>query len=223
MVETAAQPSTPHGNARFAGAAYAVVVVTGVFSLAYAPSQIFSGATDVEIAQSVAAHEGLLRASIAAELTCYVAFLVLALALHRLFRPTDAFAAALMAALVLASVPLGCANVANALAMLRTDDASAIAEARGRYSDGIHIIKIFWGGWLIPFGYLVIRSGFLPRILGVVLILAGIGYLADFASQLFWADYDDSGLGRLLRAPRIGEMAIAFWLLAFGARRMFLP
>lgn len=219
----------PHGWARFAGAAYAVVVATGIFSLAYAPARVFSGASPAEIAQSVAANEALFRASIAAELTCYVAFLILALALYRLLSPAGKFAAALMATLVIASVPLACANVAHHFEVLgameggAAEAAGAISAATAQYNSGLFILKIFWGGWLIPFGWLVMRSGFLPRLLGGLLILGGVGYVAEFACQLLWSDYADSGLGPIFRAPRIAEIVICVWLLLFGARRLFVP
>lgn len=217
----------PHGWARFCGAIYAVVVVAGTFSLGWAPDRVFAGATPAEIAASAAANEGLLRQLIAAELLCYVAFLILALALYRLLAHGGKFAAALMAALVIASVAVACLNVSHHYTVLRAiaGDASpdVIAAAQAQYGDGLRILKIFWGGWLIPFGWLVIRSGFLPRVIGGLLILGGLGYIADFTCQLLWADYAASGLAPILRAPRLTEILITVWLLVFGARRLFVP
>jgi hypothetical protein len=191
---------------------------------------VFAGASLGEIAQSVAVNEGLLRISIAVELLCYVLFLVVVLALHRLLSPAGKFAASLMVALAAASVPLACANVAHHFAVLRALEGgaeatvtNAIAAAMAAYDDGVEVLKIFWGGWLLPFGYLVFRSGFLPRTLGVLLILGGLGYIADFAAALLRSGYDASGLARVFRTPRIAEILISLWLLIFGARRLFLP
>ncbi|MGQ0533384.1 MAG: DUF4386 domain-containing protein [Caulobacteraceae bacterium] len=224
-MDDAARP--PHGWARFSGSVYAIVVVAGTFSLGYAPGRVFAGASPEEIAQSVAANEGLFRALIAAELLCYVAFLVLALALYRLLAHGGQFAAALMAVLVFASVPIACLNVAHHFTVLRAIATGAVPDvittAQAHYGDGLRILKIFWGGWLIPFGLLVIRSGFLPRLLGGLLILGGLGYVADFACQLLWPDYAASGLATIFRAPRVAEIIICVWVLAFGARRLFVP
>jgi Domain of unknown function (DUF4386) len=219
-----------HGQARFAGLIYAVVVMTGIFSLSYAPKRVFAGEAPLEIVQGVVANESLFRASTAAEVACYAAFLVLGLAFFQLLSRAGQFAAALMAALVIASVPLAFANLAHHFEILRAIEGGAsqtaadlVTAAGARYDDGLFLLKIFWGAWLIPLGYLVFRSGFLPRILGVLLVLGGVGYLADFFGQLLFYGYGESGLARYFRAPRIAEILICLWLLIFGARRSFLP
>lgn len=224
------EPAAPHGDARFAGLIYAIVVATGFFSLAYAPTRIFAGEAEAEIARSVVANQNLLRVSIAAELTCYVAFLVLALALYKLLARTGQFAAMLMAALAVSSVPFGFANVTHLLEIVgaidgdATEAARSIAAARERYRIGLFVQSIPWGLWLIPFGYLVFRSGILPRILGGLLILAGLGYVGNFLGRLVFEEaYAASGLAPIFDAPQVSEILICAWLLVFGARRSPLP
>lgn len=220
-----------HGQARLAGFFYLIVVVAGVFSLSYAPDRIFAGEPGPALVQSIVTNEALLRASIAAELACYVAFLALPLALYRLFASIDQFAAMLMAGLAISSVPFGLANITHLLEILRTVDAGAtqqstelIVSAYRRYQSGLFLQSIPWGLWLIPFGYLVFRSGFLPRLIGILLILAGVGYVAQFLCRLLIETYDPNGLlGRTFRALRMSEILICVWLLAFGARRTLLP
>jgi hypothetical protein len=80
------------------------------------------------------------------------------------------------------------------------------------YQHGIFIAKIFWGLWLFPLGYLVFKSGFLPRILGVVLIISGLGYLIDDFMVLL---LPNSGAILSLFAF-IGEWLFALWLLIKG-------
>ena len=133
-----------------------------------------------------------------------------------------------MAALLIASVPLALANIAHHFDVLRAiEEGAAEAEqgavmaANARYYDGIFVLNILWGAWLIPFGYLVMRSGFLPRIFGVLLILGGLGYIVDVFGQLLFSSYEGSIFVRILRGP--AEMLIGFWLLIFGARRTLLP
>jgi hypothetical protein len=228
----AGEPTTPpHSEARFAGLMYALVVATGVFSLAYATPRVFAGDTDAEIVRSVFANESLLRLSIVAELACYMSFIALALALYKLLSPAGQFAAQLMAAIAIVSVPFGFSNVTHLFDILRAVESqnpeaaqSLIVAAREQYRDGLVIQNIPWGAWLVPFGYLVFRCGFLPRVLGVLLILGGLGYVADFVGRvLFEARYTESILVEIFDAPSISEILICVWLLVFGARRTFLP
>lgn len=217
-----------HATARLAGLAYAIVIATGVFSLTYAPALLFAGETDAEIVHSIAENERLMRLMIGAELACYVAFLVLPLALYRLLAPAGPWAAMLMAALAVSSVPFGFANIAHLFEILRHVDGgeavaarNAIVAALDRYQSGLLVQSIPWGLWLVPFGYLVIRCGFLPRMLGLLLTLCGAGYIADFVGELLFDDYGygSSGLGRVFSALGIAEMVAGFWLLILGARR----
>ena len=75
-----------------------------------------------------------------------------------------------------------------------------------------------FGLWFFPFGVLVFRSGFLPRILGVLLIAAGFGYLADSVTPLLFPSYANL-MGRLASVSLTrGEPAIILWLLIMGAK-----
>lgn len=219
-----------HNQARLAGFFYAIVVVTGLFSLSYAPDRVFVGEPGPALVQSIIANEALLRAAIAGELACYVAFLALPLALYRLFASTDQFAAMLMAALAMSSVPFGFANIAHLLEILRAIDTGGaeatetIVSAYRRYQSGLYLQSIPWGLWLIPFGYLIFRSRFLPRLIGILLILGGLGYVANFLTRLLIEAYDAGGpLGSVFRVLRMSEILICVWLLLFGARRTLLP
>jgi hypothetical protein len=225
-----AEAAPAHGWARFAGLVYAVNIATGVFSLAYAPARLFAGGTDAEIVRRLAADETLLRLLIAAEIACYVAFLVLPLALYKLLAKTGPWAAMLMTALAVSSVPFGFANVTHLLEILRIVDGgvaeaaqSSVMAALDRYESGLFVQSIPWGLWLVPFGYLVFRCGFLPRILGLLLILRAIGYIAHFFGRLLFEGYDASGLERIFMAPGIAEILTCLWLLLMGARRSPFP
>ena len=62
------------------------------------------------------------------------------------------------------------------------------------YETGIQIAKIFWGLWLFPFGYLVFKSDYIPKILGVLLIIAGFGYLIDSFTFFLFPTFPEIGL-----------------------------
>jgi hypothetical protein len=77
--------------------------------------------------------------------------------------------------------------------------------------------EIFWGLWLFPFGVLVLRSRFLPRILGVWLIVAGFGYLALSFTASLLPQYEGT-VFNIASPVMLGEVAIMLWLLIMGAK-----
>jgi hypothetical protein len=85
------------------------------------------------------------------------------------------------------------------------------------FGNGILVVQVFWGLWLFPFGVLVIRSRFLPRILGYLLIPAGLAYLAVTLTSLLFPHYRDV-VSRIAGVFQLGELPIMLWLLIMGAK-----
>ncbi|HET6806767.1 MAG TPA: DUF4386 domain-containing protein [Frateuria sp.] len=223
--------------ARAAGLLYLVVIVTGFFGLAYVPSQLIvhgdAAATVLRLAQS----QTLFRLGIIADLACNTAFLLLPLALYRLLAPTGRTAALLMVALAAAGVPVAFANTlhrVNVLSLLGHADYLAAFTADQlhaqvmlqleAYRQGLLVLGVFWGAWLLPLGYLVFKSGFLPRPLGVLLVLGGLGYLADVPASLLLPSYGASAVADYATLPAsLGEIGTCLWLLVMGARLPAAP
>ena len=214
-------------DGRIAGALYLVVVATGMFCLAWVPSQLGTGVADA------AAHIGLFRAGIAAFMAMQVAFLLLPLALYRVLGDVDRRAATLMVALAAASVPIGLIALSHRMEALSLLDSTAahataavdaaFAASLQRYGHGLHIASLFWGLWLLPFGWLVLRSARIPRVLGVLLMLGGIGYVVKVFGGLM-PGFADSAFARYTTLPAaLGEIGSCLWLLAFGARAGRVP
>ena len=214
-------------NGRIAGALYLVVVATGMFCLAWVPSQLGTGVADA------AAHIGLFRAGIAAFMAMQVAFLLLPLALYRVLGDVDRRAAILMVALAAASVPIGLIALSHRMEALSLLDSTAahataavdaaFAASLQRYGHGLRIASLFWGLWLLPFGWLVLRSARIPRVLGVLLMLGGIGYVVKVFGGLM-PGFADSAFARYATLPAaLGEIGSCLWLLAFGARAGRVP
>lgn len=209
-------------DGRLAGVLYLVVVLAGLHCLAYVPGQVGDS-----LAQ-VSAQAGMFRAGIASFLVMQVAFLLLPFALYRVLGDVDRRAAIAMVALAVVSVPIGLVAVTHrmeALALL--DQATtgspdemeaAFALCLQRYGHGLRIASLFWGLWLLPFGWLVLRSGRLPRVLGLLLVLGGLGYLTQVFGGLMPGIAEASWL-RYVRMPAaFGEIGSCLWLLLFGAR-----
>jgi len=219
--------------ARTAGLLYLIVVVTGVFGLLYIPSQIIVRGDALATASNILASESLFRLGIVIGLLSSTAFLLLPFALYRLLQQVDRNVAALMVVLAVASVPISFANLAHdldALSLLSgadylqaftTDQLHALMYLSLKASgNGSLVSELFWGLWLLPFGYLVFKSGFLPRILGILLMLGCFGYLTEvFGRILFPVGYGAAGISDFIIIPSaLGEVGTCLWLLIKGVQ-----
>jgi len=216
--------------ARVAGAVYLSIAVTAPFSLIYIPRTLIVLGDATATANNILAHETLFRLGIVADLISSVIFIFLALALYRLLSGVNKTHASLMVALVLVSVAVGFMNVLSnigALTLFRGGDFLAVFGKRqldalgmlflGLHRQGLGINEIFWGLWLFPFGVLVVRSRFLPRILGGWLIVNCFAYLAMSFTGLLLPQYENM-VSSIAFPALFGEIAIVLWLLIKGAK-----
>ena len=214
--------------ARVAGAIYLSMALTAPFSLIYIPRTLIVRGDATATASNILAHETLFRLGIVAELITSAIFVLLVMALCRLLSGVSKPHASLMVALVLASVAGGFMNVLNniaALTLFRGGDFLAVFDKPQRdaiamlflrlHSQGLVINQIFWGLWLFPFGVLVMRSGFLPRILGVWLIVNCFAYVASSLTSLLVPSYA-SVVSLAVLPALLGELWIMLWLLIKG-------
>jgi hypothetical protein len=223
--------------ARVAGAVYSSMVITAPFSLIYVPNKLIVRGDATATAANVLAHETLFRLSIFADLVGQVIFICLAIALYRLFSNVNRNWALLMVGFVLVSAAVGFLNSLNniaALILFRGGDFLSVVDTAQRnalgmlfvrlHSQGIFIDEIFWGVWLFPFGLLVFRSGFLPRFIGVWLMINCFGYVALSVIALFFPPYYNAAF-KMLQPVLFGELVIMLWLLIKGAKmpRLELP
>ena len=217
-------------DARIAGLLYLLMGLPAPFALFYVPAKLIVHGDATATATNVLAHETLFRAGLFGELLSGVAFIFLVIILHRLLSAVNKTHAALMVSLVLVSAAIGFANVLNSIAGLMLFRGSDFLAALGLtqrhalgmlflnlHQQGINIAEIFWGLWLFPFGVLVVRSGFIPRILGVLLIVNCFGYLAASLTALFLPS--SARLVALIVFPTLfGELWIILWLLIKGIK-----
>lgn len=218
--------------ARIAGLLYLVVVVTGIISLAYIPSKLIVWDNAATTFNNIVNSQFLFRLGIVSGLICYTFFIFLPLALYRLLKPVNKVYAQAMVILAVISVPISFVNMLNKFAVLSlVSDASLqkvytndqlqnqVMFYLNQYDYGNLIVQIFWGLWLFPFGYLVFKSGFLPKILGFFLMLGCFSYLINFLGFSLLSNYADFGVSSMVRLPAsIGEIGTCLWLLIMGAK-----
>src|SRR6266404_1257581 len=216
--------------ARIAGATYLSMVITGPFSLIYVPSKLIVRGNAAATADNILAHETMFRLAILADLFGSVIFICLAIALYRLLSGVNKTWAGLMVAFALVSAAVGFLNALNNIAALTLFRGAAFLavfdkpqrDALGMlfvrlHSQGILIDEIFWGLWLFPFGLLVFRSGFLPRFIGVWLMINCFGWVVLSITALFFPPYYETDF-RMAQPVLFGELAIMLWLLIKGAK-----
>jgi len=216
--------------ARIAGAVYLSMVVTGPFSLIYVPSKLIVRGNAAATADNILAHQTLFNLGILADLVGQIIFICLAIALYRLLSGVNKTWAGLMVAFVLVSAAVGFFNTLNNIAaqiLFRGADFLAVFDKPQRdalgmlfvrlHSQGILIDEMFWGLWLFPFGLLVFRSGFLPRFIGVWLMINCFGYVGLSITALFFPSYYEAAF-KWAQPVLFGELAIMLWLLIRGAK-----
>ena len=216
-------------TARLAGLLYLLLAITAIYGFFYVSPKIRVSGDTVATARNMIAHELLFRSSIATDLISNVLFVAVILLLYRLFRQVDEHLAKLMAALVAVAIPvalLGGALKITALGIIKGDMDSfqsmqmqQLAETfirLGSYSG--QIITIFWGLWLLPLGLLVYRSVFIPRVLGILLIINGFGYMVSSLTFILFPEYLASVSKITFPTYFIGEIPFIFWLLIVGVR-----
>ena len=216
-------------TARIAGLWY-LGFLLGPFYLLYVPSQTLVRNDAAATAARVLGHETLYRWGMLAETLGAVVFIGLSLALYRLFENVDRHCARQLVSLVLVSSALVLVAVvlsAAALLVFRGGDAFAGLDARTREAVGMVLMRahgqangvnqMFWGLWLLPFGWLVVKSRFLPRWLGYWLLLDGIAWVVLSVAWFLAPDYTDT-LFRYFQPVFMAELAALLWLLIVGAK-----
>lgn len=210
-------------TARLAGALYLALVPFSAFSFFYVPSVLIVRDDAATTVRNIMASELLFRAGTVSHLITQVIFVGVVLALYRLFKPVSQSRAILMLVLALAGIPIACLNEVNHLAVLRllgraSDEVLGSTQLHAQvmlfldmYDDGIFIAQIFWGLWLLPLGLLVLRSAFLPKVLGIAVIIAGAAYVFDSSTQLL-----SLSSATISQYTFIAELLFPLWLVTKG-------
>ncbi len=221
-------------NARVAGLLY-LSLLGAPLRLIYIPNHLFVSGNATATANNIAAHEMLFRFGIVAELVTGIMALFLTLALYRLLKGVDQGLAVVMVILgSLMSTPiyfLNSLNDAAALLFARSADFLSVLDKPQRdafamlflrlHGQGVRVNELFWGLWLFPFGLLVYRSRFLPRILGLWLMVNCFAYLASSFIGLLAPQYEEM-VSNYAFPVMFGELAIMLWLVIMGAREKAL-
>lgn len=221
---------TPLRASRIAGFWYLALAVFGAFGIAFADARFLIPGDSAATAAVLRAEELLFRLGIYGSLVGQACFVMVGLAFYRLFESVNRNQARILLAMVVSAVPIAFLNTVFKFGALLLVDPSAfhsipMAEREAlalwmleMQKYGTQIASVFWGLWLLPLGVLTWQSGWLPKVLGALLLVNGGAYLLDSAMAMtvprmhtFVAPY----LSVLLP---IGEIPFLLWILIRGAR-----
>jgi hypothetical protein len=217
-------------TARMAGFLYLMFLVTLIFADDAVRSKLIVFGDSAATANNIMASERLFRIGFMSDLLAAVFFLLSAWALYVLLKPVDKNLALLFVLLILGGVAIQCINMLNQFAALlllsgadylkvfQADQLQALAMLfLNLHKNGFIIAQVFYGAWLFPLGYLVFKSGFLPRILGILLMIDCFGVLIWFFQFFLFPGYEVMTYPGLI-VSLIAEFSLAFWLLIMGAK-----
>ena len=222
--------SSTKNPGRIAGLLYVLTSFVGFFAMMYVPSKLMVHGNAAATANNISAHETLFRLSIAGQLIGQAGFIFVALALYHLFEGVSRRLGSLMVILLVVQIPIAFLNEVNsiaALALVRGADFLSVVEKPQRealamlflnlHFHGFVVAEIFWGLWLFPLGLLVYRSGFLPRFLGVWLVIDGFAYVILSLTEVLSPQHYDK-VSTYAQPALFGEVAFMLWLVIKGAR-----
>jgi len=217
---------------RVAGLWYLALTIFGPLRLIYIPGKLFVSGNAAATVDNIAAHELLFRFGIAADLICAVILIFLVLAFYRLFKGVNqnlAVQVAIFGGVMPAVIYfVGVVNDLAALTMVRGSDFLSAFDKPQRDALAMLFLRlrdhqntaaeILWGLWLIPLAILVYRSRFLPRFLGVWLVINGLAYLTMSFTGILLSHQYQQKVFTYSQPALAGVLALMLWLVIKGAK-----
>lgn len=219
-------------TARFAGLMYLTIFIAGIFAEFFVRSSLIVPTDAATTAANIMAAESLFRSGIMADLVMIMADVTLALAFYVLLKPVNHTLALLAAFFRLGQATILGLNLLNLIVALQlltgAGDLAAFTVNQQQaqallflnaHGFGYTLGMMFFAFNCLVTGYLVFRSGYFPRLLGVLLIIAAGGYLIDSSAQFMLANYPaiEETMSMVVFMPAfVGELAMCLWLLIRG-------
>ena len=217
-------------TARLAGLLYVIMCIPTPYALMYVPSHILVDGDAIATTKNILAHEFLFRLSVVSQFFSMIVFVLLAFVLYRLFKELNGQYAKLVVAFVVVQVPM--------VFLFETFNFTSLMIAKGEilqtvqteqkhtlvmlllsmHDYGMMTLEIFWGLWLLPFGILVYKSQFIPRIFALCLLIGGIGWVSNSITFLLFPAYHPFISKFIMVIGAVGEFPIILWLLIVGVK-----
>ena len=217
-------------TARLTGLLYFIFALIAIYGYMYVSPKIMVAGDMAASAKNMLANEFLFRTSLVSNIITHTLFLFVAFLLYHLLKQVNEQKAKVMVGLVMIGIPvafLGGALKMTALYISKgelltsfsTQQAQDIAATFlkfGSYSG--QMVTFYWGFWLIPLGILVYKSGFIPRIFGILLLINGLGYMITSMTYVLFPDSFASVSKWIYPTYFAGEIPFIFWLMIKGVK-----
>ena len=223
------QSVSPQIYARIGGALYLIIIAAGVFAEVFVRDRLIVASDAAVTAANITGHQMMFRLGIAADLATFVCAVPLTMILYVLLRPVSNRAALLMVMLNMVQDAIGGLNALNAytplqllrganyLKVFRPEQLQAMALLSLKaHSVGFGIALIFFGFSCMALGYLIFRCGFLPRVLGGLMAIAGACYLINSVALILSPPLASILFPSILVPAFVGELSLAVWLTVKG-------
>lgn len=217
-------------NARLAGLLYLVVGLLGFYGLMYVSSKTIVKNDPAATLRNILQNEALYRSGIGVHIICAAIFLLLAFVFYQLFIDVSSFYTRLLVALIVVQVPIVFViesfklsavtiikeqGIENLISSSATSLSNLLIKMHG---SGVVVLELFWGLWLLPLGILMRRSVFMPSLLGLLLLLAGIGYSIDSLVTITIPSLHYITQKIALGLSMVAELSAIAWLLIKGVK-----
>jgi hypothetical protein len=221
--------TSPRFKARIAGVLYLIIIIAAPFAEVFVRGRLVVYGDAAATATNILAHEQLYRLAGAADLITFTCDAAVALIFYELLKPVSrslslfaAFFRLLYVAIVGVNTlnhfaPLVLLGGARFLSAFKTDQLQALAlVSLSLHGTGYNIGLVFFGFHCLLIGYLISRSAFLPRILGVLMAIAGLCYLTNSFANLQSPPLQDYLYPYILLPSGVAELSLCLWLLVKG-------
>jgi len=210
-----------------AGLLYLGLILLGIFAQVTKMGLVVTGDSAATV-QNIISSGGALEMIFISGMASHVCYLLLGIACYGIFREIDKRVASLMLIFVLISGAISIVNnalnildamqIINGQAVVSPADADLVLQHLTSHTDGEYIAQVFgWGPWLVPLGYLVYRSGFAPKPLGIILMVGGVGLTFQAIQYFLLPDLSDLSTPGVMMSM-LAEFTFCPWLIYKGIK-----
>lgn len=212
-------------KARLAGLSYLLIIVCGIFSHMVARASIIVSNDAIKTAQNIIENETIFRLSIVSDFVMILSYLMLGIFLYEMFKNTHSLLAKILIALNIVGASMMGLNMLNQYAALlilngsqylSVFDSSQLQALSLFYMKlhgfGYQFATISYGVWLLPLGYLIIKSDIIPKFIGYALVIGSIGYTIVFVGSILGVAIPSD----ITIPADIGEFSLCIFLLIKG-------